>query len=93
MCREPGVYQLVCRIPKTRLYLGNYTITLYLTEPPGGRVLQILEGICPFEVVMHGHYREYSWEPGTCAYLEDCKWEPVQRLTQPSLGAAQLAEV
>ena len=58
MCREPGVYQLVCRIPKTRLYLGEDTITLYLSEPPGGRLFQMIEGICPFEVVMHGYYRE-----------------------------------
>jgi lipopolysaccharide transport system ATP-binding protein len=93
MCREPGVYQLICRIPKTRLYLGKYTITLYLSEPPGGRLFQMIEGICPFEVVMHSYYREYRWEPGTCAYLEDCNWEPVQRLTQLSLGAAQLAQV
>ncbi len=40
------------------------TITLYLCEPPGGRSFQVIEGICPFEVVMHGYYREYSWRPG-----------------------------
>jgi lipopolysaccharide transport system ATP-binding protein len=78
MCREPGVYQLVCHIPKARLYLGRYTLRLYLSEPPGGCHFQTIENICPFEVVMHGHYREYSWEPGTCAYIEDCQWQVIQ---------------
>jgi lipopolysaccharide transport system ATP-binding protein len=93
LCREPGVYQLVCRIPKSRLYLGKYTLTVYLTGPPGGHLFQILEGICPFEIVMHGHYREYAWEPGSCAYVEDCIWEPVQRVEQPSPAAAPVSRI
>jgi lipopolysaccharide transport system ATP-binding protein len=88
MCREPGVYQLVCCIPKARLYLGRYTLRLYLSEPPGGCHFQTIENICPFEVVMHGHYREYSWEPGTCAYIEDCKWQVMQR-ADPEIARLQ----
>jgi hypothetical protein len=72
--------------------ISTWTRKCIVSEPPGGRLSQMIEGICPFEVIMHG-YREYRWEPGTCAYLEDCDWEPVQRLTQLSLGTAQLAQV
>jgi lipopolysaccharide transport system ATP-binding protein len=93
MCREPGVYQLVCRIPKARLYLGRYTLRLYLSEPPGGCHFQTIENICPFEVVMHGHYREYRWEPRTCAYIEDCKWQVIQRTDQTPLSLAESAHV
>jgi lipopolysaccharide transport system ATP-binding protein len=88
MCREPGVYQLVCRIPKTRLYLGRYTLRLYLSEPPGGCIFQTIENICPFEVVMHGHYREYRWEPRSCAYIEDCKWQVTPLADQTPLRLA-----
>ena len=38
-------------------------ITLEIpSEPPGGRLFQIIERICPFEVLeeMHGYYREYT---------------------------------
>ena len=36
MCREPGTFQLVCRIPKTRLYMGRYTLTVHFSERAGG---------------------------------------------------------
>jgi lipopolysaccharide transport system ATP-binding protein len=88
MCREAGVYHLVCRIPKTRLYLGNYTLTVFFSEPPGGHQFEKLEGICPFEVVMYGQYREFPWQPGTCAYLEDCHWE-VRKAAAPAAESAR----
>jgi lipopolysaccharide transport system ATP-binding protein len=92
MCREAGVYHLVCRIPKTRLYLGNYTLTLFFSEPPGGHLFQKLEGICPFEVVMYGQHREFPWQPGTCAYLEECEWEVTKGSALKAEPAQQLAE-
>jgi lipopolysaccharide transport system ATP-binding protein len=72
--RSPGVFDLVCRIPKLRLYMGSYSFKYYLSEPPGGEIFEIVEGICPFEVVMHGHYREFQWQEGSCNYIEDCDW-------------------
>jgi len=72
--REAGVYELICRIPKLRLYFGSYTLKFFLSGPPGGDMFEIVQDICPFEVVMHGHYREYEWQAGTCDYIEDCDW-------------------
>jgi lipopolysaccharide transport system ATP-binding protein len=72
--RSPGVFELVCRIPKLRLYMGNYSLKFYLSEPPGGEMFEIVDGICPFEVVMHGRYREFQWQEGSCNYIEDCDW-------------------
>jgi lipopolysaccharide transport system ATP-binding protein len=74
MCREPGNFRLICKIPQLRLYMGSYSLTVYFTEPPGGDKFQIIENICPFEITMYGHYREFEWKPGTCAYIEDCQW-------------------
>jgi homopolymeric O-antigen transport system ATP-binding protein len=75
MCRDAGVYELVCRIPKVRLYLGRYDLIVHFSERAGGRKLQTIEGVCPFEVVMYGRYREFEWLPGTCTYLEECDWQ------------------
>jgi len=55
--------------------MGNYSLKFYLSEPPGGEIFEIVEGICPFEVVMHGHYREFQWQEGSCNYIEDCDWD------------------
>jgi lipopolysaccharide transport system ATP-binding protein len=75
VCRSPGVFELVCRVPKLRLYMGTYSIRFYLSEPPGGEMFEVVEGVCPFEVVMHGHYREYEWQEGACSYIEDVEWQ------------------
>jgi lipopolysaccharide transport system ATP-binding protein len=75
MCREPGTYRLVCTIPKLRLYMGNYTLRVHLKEFAGGREFEVLEGVCPFEVVMYGKDREGGWFRGTCTYLEEGSWE------------------
>jgi lipopolysaccharide transport system ATP-binding protein len=79
MCREPGVYRLVCTIPKLRLYMGSYTLRLHLKEFAGGREFDSLENICPFEVVMYGQDREGGWHRGMCTYMEEGSWD-VQRV-------------
>lgn len=75
ICRSPGTYRLVCTIPKLRLYMGNYTLRVHFKEFAGGREFEVLEGVCPFEVVMYGRDREGGWFRGTCAYLEEGTWE------------------
>jgi len=74
MLREAGRVRLVCEIPKLRLYMGGYSVTCYFSEPPGGEQFDHVEGACPFEVTMFGQYREFPWQPGSCAYLEECDW-------------------
>jgi lipopolysaccharide transport system ATP-binding protein len=75
LCRAPGVFHLVCRIPKLRLYMGHYTLTVHFSERLGKRNSLKIENICPFEVVMYGRQREFGWSPNSCAYLEDCEWD------------------
>lgn len=74
MCREPGVFRIVCRIPKVRLYLGRYMLKLHFSEAAGGKKFQTIDEICSFEVAMYGRHREFEWEPATCVYLEECEW-------------------
>ena len=73
-CREPGTYRLTCEIPRLRLYLGRYAVRTHLSEGYGGAHFQTIEAVCPFEVVMHGHEREWPWQEGACHYLEEGRW-------------------
>lgn len=74
-CRERGFYELQCSIPSLKLYMGKYYLRCYFTEPPGGRIFEIIENICPFEVVMYETKRkEFQWVPDTCAYIENGSW-------------------
>lgn len=75
MCRQGGTYRLTCVIPQLRLFMGRYHLVVHLAERAGGRLFQVIDGICPFEVVMYGRPREYDWIPGTCTYLEECVWQ------------------
>ncbi len=79
LCRDPGVFHLVCRIPKLRLFMGHYTLTVHFSERLGRRHSLKIENICPFEVVMYGRHRDFAWSPNSCTYLEDCEWEISKR--------------
>ena len=82
LCREPGVFHLTCEIPKARLYMGRYTLGVVLADL-GQPLLQVIDEICPFEVVMYGRGREFPWMPGTCTYLEECNWQ-VEQIDSPA---------
>jgi lipopolysaccharide transport system ATP-binding protein len=75
MCRKPGMHLLKCVIPQLHLFMGNYRLRVFLSEPPGGRTLQVLDGVCPFEVVMRDNSRLYQWNAKECAYVENYHWE------------------
>jgi lipopolysaccharide transport system ATP-binding protein len=73
--QKSGNYTIKCLIPRFRLYMGNYRLRLFFTEPPGGENFQTLDGICPFEVIMRDTARLFQWWPKECAYLEECQWD------------------
>lgn len=74
MFRTPGATTLMCRIPRLALNVGAYTITAHLTEPPGGAVFEILEGVCPFDVEVLDRNTLWGWRPEFCAYHEHYEW-------------------
>ena len=75
LCREAGISKIRCRIPKTRLYMGSYTLKVNLSEKAGGRHFEFADGICPFEVVMHRMARDGGWSPDQGSYIEDVDWK------------------
>jgi len=74
LLREPGRYELTCSIPKLRLFLGHYSLTVHFAEQGKGRKLETIERICPFEVTMYGTAHHYGWSRTQCRYLEDAEW-------------------
>jgi len=75
-CSKKGTYTLRCVFPKFRLYMGNYFVSYHFAEPPGGEHFESRHKTCFFEVVMYSQSRgEYSWQPHTTTYVEDCEWE------------------
>ncbi|NUM47372.1 MAG: ABC transporter ATP-binding protein [Anaerolineales bacterium] len=72
---EPGEHFFTCKVPAFRLYKGNYTLTIHLSDGNGQRKLQLLENICPFTVELFGKQHPGNWHSGICVYLEDFQWE------------------
>ena len=74
-CRESGLFRLTCTIPSLRLYMGDYMLRCYFSEPPGGELFDMISNICPFEVVMYETKRsDFTWQPEACAYIEEAEW-------------------
>jgi lipopolysaccharide transport system ATP-binding protein len=71
---RPGGVRLRCHVPKSRLYMGRYSLTTYLSDRTTFELYEKLDGICAFEVVMDGTERGYEWKSGACTFLEDAEW-------------------
>lgn len=72
--RSPGSTILTCKIPNVRLNVGHYSLRLFFSEPPGGRIFETLDRICPFEVVRLGETTLWGWRPDACVYHEEATW-------------------
>ena len=68
------VVTLQCRLPQLALNVGMYSLTTYLSEPPGGGFYERLEGICEFDVEIVGKQTLFGWRPDACAYIHDFAW-------------------
>jgi len=75
-----GIHKFKCNIPNFKLYMGNYSIVLWIGDRRGNVMIENVRNICPFEVSMHNHSREYAFNPRECCYLEDFKWESIVRI-------------
>ncbi|HEX7503578.1 MAG TPA: ABC transporter ATP-binding protein [Acidobacteriota bacterium] len=75
LCRTPGVHRVRCRLPKVRLYLGHYTLTVNFSEQFGKSFSGKLENICPFSVEMLGIAHDFSWSPDYGQFIDDYEWE------------------
>ena len=70
----PGDFILVCRFPSPRLNVGQFYLRAFLSEPPGGRVYETIDGICQFEVARTDKRVLWGWRAEACVYHEECAW-------------------
>ncbi|WP_114751777.1 ABC transporter ATP-binding protein [Pleomorphovibrio marinus] len=75
---KSGNYKIKCTLPKCQLYMGDYTLDLYISGPPGGETYEILQDVCPLEIVMFNKNREWPWRKEECTYLADSNWEIIR---------------
>ncbi|GHC60028.1 ABC transporter ATP-binding protein [Ulvibacter litoralis] len=73
--REKGVYLFSCIVEKSRLYIGNYSLRVYLSDSKNKERFDFIDSACNFKIEMIKNKRDdYNWEPGSCKYIEDSKW-------------------
>jgi lipopolysaccharide transport system ATP-binding protein len=73
ICQSAGLHRLVCRFPSLRLAPGQYTLRIHFGDRLAG-TRDLLERLCPFEVVMLGRTREGGWPVNDVACFDDAEW-------------------
>jgi len=67
-----GRFKVRIDVPKLRLNMGRYTLTVWVTDRATHTIYEHLNGLCPFEVTMDGMPRaDYEWASDHMVYAED----------------------
>lgn len=72
--REAGESVLECEIPECWLNVGRYSLRVWVTEPPGGEVYEVLEAVCPFDVEVCNGSALWGWRAEACCYIVPERW-------------------
>jgi lipopolysaccharide transport system ATP-binding protein len=76
---KAGEFTFAFEVPRSRLYMGSYTISTWLDDRRGQRLVEGLSNLCPFEVSMGDLVRpDYEWTDNACVFLEDSDWRLVE---------------
>jgi len=78
ICKGSGATTVICRIPRLNLNVGQYSLTAYFADPPGGQRYQQLEGICQFRVIILNKTTLFGWRPENCTYHEEAEWSSIE---------------
>ncbi|WP_142785566.1 ABC transporter ATP-binding protein [Changchengzhania lutea] len=77
--REAGKYKFNCEIRYPKLYMGNYSLRVYLSDSKLKQQYDYLESVCDFKIQMMKNVRQdYKWSKGACKYIEDSNWEVIK---------------
>jgi hypothetical protein len=77
-----GSYSIECIIPKYRLFMGRYSLVLWLGDRRSNQVLDNVRYICPFEISMQNHARDLNYIEGECCYIEEYHWGTMKKLSE-----------
>lgn len=75
ICRKLGENNLTLTIPRLKMYMGKYNISVHLAQMCNSIKYDTLIDICPFEVVLYKKKHGYGWQEEICTYLEDYFWQ------------------
>ena len=79
--RDVGKYIFNCKMETPKLYMGNYTIRVYLSESKTKERFDYLESVCNFKIqMMKTERQDYKWHKGTCKYIEESFWNVTKEL-------------
>src|SRR5690606_6006848 len=68
--REEGRCLFIGSYPNPKLYMGNYSLVVHLSNSRTKEKFDFLESICHFKVQMMKTVRtEYHWQKNTCKYI------------------------
>jgi lipopolysaccharide transport system ATP-binding protein len=74
ICREAGTTVVECEIPRLDLNVGSYLLTVKMSEPATGADYELIENICPFDVVVLNRTTRFGWHPRDAAFLVPAVW-------------------
>ena len=74
ICKSAGTTKVECEIPRLDLNVGTYYLKVRLSEPPGGWDFDVLDRVCPFEVVMLNRTTRFGWKPENASYIVPGLW-------------------
>jgi lipopolysaccharide transport system ATP-binding protein len=74
ICKSAGTTRVECEIPSLNLNVGSYYLRVRLSEPPGGWDFDVLDRVCPFEVVMLNRTTRFGWKPEDAACIVPGVW-------------------
>jgi lipopolysaccharide transport system ATP-binding protein len=81
-----GCSVIECHFPDLLLNVGQYDLRTCLLET-GGWVYEILDGICPFEVIRIDKTQLFGWRPEICTHFEEHDWKAVDATSDSAIDA------
>ena len=78
--RKKGEYTFQCSYPNPKLYIGNYSLLVHLSNSRTKEKFDFLDSVCHFKLQMMKTARsEYHWEKNTCKYIEAMEWKTFKK--------------
>ena len=72
-----GETTFACDVPECWLNVGPYRLNVFLSDPPGGEMFEVLHGVCPFDVEIRHSRNRFGWRPEVCCYVPPEQWSVV----------------
>ena len=76
---QAGLSILECELPECWLNVGPHRLNLYLADPPGGEMHDMLEAVCSFQVEVHHAAAWFGWRKEFCSYLQNETWNRINQ--------------